>query len=216
MTWLFDLFFTLVTTESHVYEHEMNFLGITPEEWERCVTDSGAFVGRVTEPLDIVREFVRLSGKQVERDVLEAMCERRIARVRDIVTQVRPEILETLRALKRRGDRLCLVSNADAIDAMHWADSPLAPLFDEAVFSCQVHMEKPDPGIYLLASRRMGAAPGDCVFVGDGGSDELMGAKRVGMRTVQARHFVRREVEGADCRVERFGDVLDLFASQEM
>jgi putative hydrolase of the HAD superfamily len=30
----------------------------------------------------------------------------------------------------------------------------------------------------------MGLSPGECVFVGDGGSDELRGAKAAGLRTV--------------------------------
>ena len=209
MTFLFDLFFTLVTTQRHVYEHEISFLSISWDEWERCVHDSGAYLGRVNTPMDIMREIVRLSGKTISGETLQLMCDRRIARVREIVTNVRPEVLATLRELKRRGHKLCLVSNADAIDVLPWADSPLAPLFDEAVFSCDVHLQKPDPAIYLLAASRMGAKPEGCVFVGDGGSNELAGAKTVGMRTVQARWFLSREVEGADCKIDRIGDVLE-------
>jgi putative hydrolase of the HAD superfamily len=208
MTFLFDLFFTLVTFESHVYEREFERLGVTLTEWERAVADSGAYLGHVTEPMELVREFVRCLGAAVSEEQLRQLCENRIARVREIVTNVRPEVLETLRELKRRGHKLCLVSNADAIDVLHWADSPLAPLFDEAVFSCDVHLQKPDPAIYLLAAGRMGAKPEDCVFVGDGGSNELAGAKAVGMRSVQARHFLPREAEGADCEIGRLEDVL--------
>jgi len=157
-----------------------------------------------------MRDFMRCTGKAVSEEYLRALCESRIERVREVLTDIRPEILETLRELKRRGHRLCLVSNADAIDVLPWAGSPLAPLFDEAVFSCEVHLQKPDPAIYLLAARRMGAQPGGCVFVGDGGSDELAGAKAVGMRTVQARHFLQRGVGGADCRIDRFEDILSI------
>ena len=209
-TLLFDLFFTLVTSNTHVSEHEISHLGITWAQWERCVAESGAYLGRVTAPLDILREIVRCSGKSVDEAALRAMCARRIVRVWDIVTNVQPEVLETLRALKTRGHRLCLVSNADAIDALPWTATPLAPLFDEAVFSCDVRLQKPDPAIYLLAAGRMGARPEDCVFVGDGGSNELAGAKAVGMRTVQARHFLRRDAAGADHTIERFEDILNL------
>ncbi|MDR2686572.1 MAG: HAD-IA family hydrolase [Oscillospiraceae bacterium] len=207
---LFDLFFTLVTAQTHVSEHEISFLGISWGEWERCVQESGAYLGRLTAPIDIMREIVRRSGKTLDEETLRTMCGRRVARVWDIVTKVRPEILDTLRALKGRGHRLCLVSNADAIDALPWTATPLAPLFDEAVFSCDVHLQKPDPAIYLLAAGRLGARPEDCVFVGDGGSNELAGAKAVGMRTVQARHFLQREVEGADVKIERFEDILGI------
>ncbi|MCL1952856.1 MAG: HAD-IA family hydrolase [Oscillospiraceae bacterium] len=211
MTFLFDLFFTLVTTRTHVSEHEISYLGITWPEWERCVRDSGAYLGRVSAPTDILREIVRCAGKTLDEETLRILCGRRVARVWDIVTRAEPEILDTLRALKERGHGLCLVSNADAIDALPWTATPLAPLFDRAIFSCDVHMQKPDPGIYLLAAKRMGAEPGDCVFVGDGGSGELAGAKAVGMRTVQVRHFLQREIEGADDVIDRFEDILELF-----
>ena len=208
--YLFDLFYTLVGLLPNEWEHESVYAGISMAQWERCVTDSGVFLGRVTAPMDIIRENVRCAGKMVSEEIIEKMCRQRVARVREIVTQVRPEILSTLRALKERGHRLCLVSNADGIDAMHWGESPLAPLFDEAVFSCRVHLIKPDPEIYLLAAQKMAAVPEDCVFIGDGGSDELMGAKRAGMRTIQVRYFAQREVEGADYVVERFEDILSL------
>lgn len=211
MTFLFDLFFTLVTTRTHVSEHEISYLGITWPEWERCVRDSGAYLGRVSAPTDILREIVRCAGKTLDEETLRILCGRRVARVWDIVTRAEPEILDTLRALKERGHGLCLVSNADAIDALPWTATPLAPLFDEAIFSCDVRMQKPDPGIYLLAAKRMGVEPKDCVFVGDGGSGELAGAKAVGMRTVQVRHFLQREIEGADDVIDRFEDILELF-----
>ena len=160
--------------------------------------------------MELMREFVRCLGAVIQEEQLRALCENRIARVREILTNVRPEILDTLRALRARGHALCLVSNADAIDVLPWKDSPLAPLFDGAVFSCEARLQKPDPAIYLLAAGRMGAKPGDCVFVGDGGSNELAGAKAVGMRAVQARHFLQREVEGADGAIERFEEILKI------
>jgi putative hydrolase of the HAD superfamily len=178
------------------------------EIWERAVIESGAYLGHITEPMALMRDFVRCAGITISEEELRALCEGRMARVREIVTNVRPEVLETLQELKRRGHRLCLVSNADAIDVLPWADSPLAPLFDEAVFSCEVHLQKPDPAIYLFAAECMGVRPEACVFIGDGGSNELAGAKAVGMRTVQARWFLQRDVEGADEKIERVEDLL--------
>lgn len=67
---------------------------------------------------------------------------------------------------------------------MYWKDSALYPYFDGAVFSCQAGLLKPDPEIYHCALRKIGCVPEECVFIGDGGSQELMGAKAVGMTTV--------------------------------
>ncbi len=45
-------------------------------------------------------------------------------------------------------------------------------------------MLKPEPEIYKLAMDMLGTKPEESIFIGDGGSDELYGAKRAGMKTV--------------------------------
>jgi len=57
-------------------------------------------------------------------------------------------------------------------------------VFDVEMFSCQFGHAKPDPEIYLECLRRLDAAPGECLFVGDGGHGELRGARAVGIQTV--------------------------------
>lgn len=61
--------------------------------------------------------------------------------------------------------------------------------FDEVVLSYEVHMKKPDSCIYEDASKRLGVDLGECIFVGDGGSNELEGAKNVGMKAIQAKWY---------------------------
>ena len=62
--------------------------------------------------------------------------------------------------------------------------SRLEGCFDVEVFSCEVGWVKPEPEIYRLCLQRLGLSASDCIFVGDGGSNELDGAKAVGLRTV--------------------------------
>ena len=45
-------------------------------------------------------------------------------------------------------------------------------------------MKKPDICIYEEALKRLGIDPGDCIFVGDGGSNELVGARKAGMKAI--------------------------------
>ena len=211
---LFDLFNTLVQIP-RTLPSEREVLGIDQAQWARVVESPECCrrraLGEVAEPMEIVREIVRAAGKALSPEDEREFLRRRLARWEDAMLHVRPEILATLLALKERGYPLCVVSNADRVDILHWGSSPLSPLFDEVIFSCDVRMMKPDREIYLLAAQRVGCPPEGCVFIGDGGSDELMGARRVGMRTVQVRHFVQREVEGADVIVDRFEELLDLF-----
>ena len=211
--YLFDLFHTLVNFD-YPGPRQRDLLGVSAAEWESQIDNPAIYkpraMGTVTDPMEIVREIARHFGKTLSPEEERELLRRRVDRFCATVTNVRPEILDTLRALKERGHRLCLVSNADVIDIMHWEDSPLAPLFDEVIFSCQARLMKPDPEIYLLAARRVGCPPQACVFIGDGGSNELMGARRVGMRTIQVRCFVQREVAGADHIVDRFSDILNI------
>ena len=90
---------------------------------------------------------------------------------------------------------------------MHW--------FDASVFSFDIGAAKPDPGIYLEATRRLRVEPGNAVFVGDGADDELVGAERAGLRPAQAAWF-RGELASLPARIPRLSSwqaVLDLVAS---
>ena len=90
----------------------------------------------------------------------------------------------TLEALKQRGLRLCLMSVAPPDTPLLWRGTPLAPLFDEALFSCEVGLNKPDPRFYALACQRLGVGPPRCLYVGDGAGNELTGARKAGMDAV--------------------------------
>lgn len=82
------------------------------------------------------------------------------------------------------GLRLGLISNADVMEMAPWSFCPLARLIDVAMFSCEVGLVKPELEIYCRCVQALGASATQCVFVGDGGSNELVGAKRAGMSTV--------------------------------
>ena len=60
-------------------------------------------------------------------------------------------------------------------------------VFDEAVFSCDVGLNKPDPRFYEITCQRLGVRPEECLYIGDGSSHELTGAASVGMHPVLIR-----------------------------
>ena len=94
------------------------------------------------------------------------------------------ENIETLKRLRESGLRLGLISNADAMEVEAWSDCRLAPLFDAAIFSCAVGCVKPEPAIYAKCLDALALLASDCLYVGDGGSNELAGAKAAGLTTV--------------------------------
>ncbi|MFI7606017.1 HAD family hydrolase [Micromonospora sp. NPDC049366] len=63
--------------------------------------------------------------------------------------------------------------------------SRLARRFDVAVFSSEVRLAKPDPAIFHAAAGRLGVAPAECVYVGDGADGEPAGAAAVGMTVLR-------------------------------
>ena len=48
-------------------------------------------------------------------------------------------------------------------------------------------MKKPDPRIYQLTANQLGIKPQECLYIGDGSSQELTGASQVDMDTVLMR-----------------------------
>ena len=50
---------------------------------------------------------------------------------------------------------------------------------------------KPGKEIYEFALKKMQAKPDDCLFIGDGGSDEFIGAKSFNMDTLMTIEFIK-------------------------
>ncbi|MGC4878193.1 HAD family hydrolase [Micromonospora sp. DT43] len=126
----------------------------------------------------------RLGGTPTDEQVTRAGGHRR-ALARRVLGTVSTATLDVLDALRGDGHPLALVSNATSETAEAWPDSQLARRFDAAVFSCEVGLAKPDPAIYRIAAERLGVAPAECVFVGDGADGELAGAAAVGMTVLR-------------------------------
>ncbi len=189
----FDMFNTLA--DPHVYlEHtESDILGMSTSEWasyvwrEDIARDRGLGVIKTEDelmdriwavlpyrPTDEQREAVKLAHRE---------------RQRRCMTEIPEDVLETVKALKGMGFKLGVISNADITDNASWPESPLYPLFDDAIFSCDVGLVKPDKEIYELAFERLGVLPSESVFIGDGGSKEHMGAKALGMTTIWTEHL---------------------------
>jgi putative hydrolase of the HAD superfamily len=170
--------------------------------------------GRKTREVGPIADHLRelFAGLGAEPDLDEILDMRREWTKRSL--QPRPDALETLAELRRRGHLLGLISVCSQ-DVPHvWDKTPFAGALDEVVFSCDVGVSKPDPRIYEIACERLGVAPADCVFVGDGANDELPGAERAGMTALQLRapgEPLTAEGEAwTGASIEHLSQVLDL------
>lgn len=108
----------------------------------------------------------------------------------DDVMELRPYdgLSKTLESITASERRLGLLTNCQPHLLPKWNDSSFAKHFHTMVFSCVEQLVKPDPAIYHIACERLDLKPEECIFVGDGGSDELSGASSVGMRAIQILH----------------------------
>ncbi len=104
-----------------------------------------------------------------------------------ILAKPREDALQTLKELKELRYRIGLISNCAADVPPVWPSSPLAPLVEVPIFSCSVHLKKPDSRVYLLASEQLVTPPQNCLYVADGSERELTGASEVGMHSILFR-----------------------------
>ena len=85
---------------------------------------------------------------------------------------------QLVRSARAAGIRTALLSNAGGCGRPDWPD-----LFDAVVLSGLAGVRKPDREAYELVARRLGVAPGRCVFVDDVRSN-VRGAVAAGMTGV--------------------------------
>jgi len=97
---------------------------------------------------------------------------------------VEPGTEALLDALRARGYRLAVISNADGRIESDLAANGLGPRFELVVDSHVVGIEKPDPRIFALACDRLGVAPADVLHVGDIFAIDVVGARRAGCDAV--------------------------------
>ena len=167
-------------------EDEVDYLAVLAE----CFSDLGC----------------RLSDDDVRLYAREALWETEMTVESDAL-----ELLETLRA---RSLELAIVSNTALPE---WLLAPvferqgLAERVDAIVLSSEVGKRKPHRAIFEHALKRIGVPAGEALFVGDRRYQDVLGASRLGMRTVLARWFrADADPDGAepDFAADRLSDVL--------
>jgi HAD superfamily hydrolase (TIGR01549 family) len=122
----------------------------------------------------------------------DAVAER--ARVIDVFDE-RPGIAALVRDLATRGVKLGLAANQlpRALDRL--AAIGIAACFAHREVSSTNGLRKPDSRVFLAAAGALGAAPGDCVMVGDRIDNDIAPARALGMRTIRlvtGRHAAQR------------------------
>ena len=186
---VFDLFGTLVsTTADDVFENRRLVaadLGVDPDAYARVRqemrehTETGGTGG----PEETLAFIARHAGVQPRPEALRRATERWLDANRRWLTP-EPSTLEALDSLRAAGYRIGLLTNCSSAVESAWTDSALAARFDATAFSSEVGFLKPHPKTYRIACERLSVGPERCLYVGDGGDNELTGAAAAGLHPV--------------------------------
>lgn len=188
----FDLFDTLCTVDEEVYYEGKRLSAEAAgvpyeafiEAWRTTAAD--ASVGKIRDP------FARATAALGKLGAADRTAAAQVARL-DIETIQRcvdfyPGATDALASLRAQGFSLGLVSNATATTAFAVAPLHLRDRLDKLVFSYEVGVAKPDPGIFTKALERAGALAAESLFVGDGANRELDAAAALGFATLRMDH----------------------------
>jgi putative hydrolase of the HAD superfamily len=114
----------------------------------------------------------------------------------------------TLAALRDRGYRLAVVSNADGRVRALLEEAGLSAHFEFVVDSAEVGVEKPDPRIFHSATARLDLPASSCAYVGDIYEIDVLGARGAGLEAILIGNC---EAPPDVPRVESLADLLDHF-----
>jgi putative hydrolase of the HAD superfamily len=185
---IFDLWGTLVPFESaraaSMYGAMADVLELPREQFEPAWRR--AYSQRVVSDLRENIEYVCDSLGVTRPDAIVEAYRLRVEMHR-MNFRPRADAVSTLLELRARGYGTALLTNCTSEVPGLVAESPLAGLFDVEIYSCSVGLRKPDRAIFNLAVTHFGLDPGLCLYVGDGGDDELTGASKAGLQAVLLR-----------------------------
>ena len=130
------------------------------------------------------------------------------------------DVIPTLRELVRRGYKLGIIANTiTETEIPDWmCQANVADCFKTVILSSKVRLRKPDPAIYLLASRCIGSVPERCAYVGDNPVRDVEGAVNAGYGSMilyedagTADREGKLPTVQPDYRIRAIGELLDLF-----
>ena len=188
---IFDLFGTLVNDiTGPPYDRAIKqmalVLSISSDDLSRLWFDTvnERNVGFFSTLEDNIKYICQQSGISVNDEQLSAATKIRHDLAKQSMMSPKVGALDTLSKLREKKYKIGLISDCSPSEPEIWQDTPLKPFFNVAVFSCSVNMKKPDPQIYQFVATELDVNCNDCLYVGNGGSNELSGAYEANMYPV--------------------------------
>ena len=187
---VFDLFITLTDWDAERHRRRLEgelaaAMGVDPVAFAALMrgTFTERAVGAFGDARSSVATLAARLGRELTAGQLDGVMALRYEHQRRMLTP-RPGVLDVMRAVRARGLATGILTDCSSEVVDLWPSLPYAGVVDAVTFSCEVGVRKPDPAGYHDIAAKLGVAPPECVYVGDGGSGELTGAAAVGMAPV--------------------------------
>ncbi|MBW8078548.1 MAG: HAD-IA family hydrolase [Gallionella sp.] len=204
---LFDLYGTLVPAGTIDSRNEISrevgtILGVDAEPFAALVrsTFDARTRGQLGNLAETYLELAKRLGGFPSHHQVDLAIARRLEFARELLEPRQAE--PVLQSLRTAGYRLGVVTDCSIETPTIWTSTWLYDYVEAVAFSCDVGLRKPDPRVYLAVTEAIGVSSEDCVFVGDGGSGELSGARSLGMEAI-------RVVESSETGIDRPDEELD-------
>ena len=195
---VFDMFETLVTLftgRTYFSEDIAPDVGADPvifrKEWHTTEHERSTGKYSIEEGLAIT---LKRLGIYSDEKVKLAATKRRQA-LEDTFSAIPDESLLLLKELKAKRIKIGLMTNTFSDERDMIRTCELFPYFDVALISYEQGICKPDLELFRRMTTQLNVKPEECLYVGDGGSRELFGAREAGMHPVQCTWFHERAFE---------------------
>ncbi len=191
---IFDMFETLVTHYNSplYFGKQMAYdAGILEDKFQKIwqLTEYDRTIGKLT--LEEALEIILRENHCYSETLLMQIVTKRITAKEECFSHLHNEIIPLLSTLKKRGFLVGLISNCFSEEAEIIRRSELVPYFDTIYLSYEQRIQKPEEEIFKRCMEDLSVKPEECIYVGDGGSEELETARRLGMVAVQATWYLQ-------------------------
>jgi putative hydrolase of the HAD superfamily len=192
----FDVDFTLIhpgpTFQGEGYERFCAAFGITvdPVRFDAAVASASSVLDRCQQSIYDPQIFIDYTAHVIERmggsGPMVGRCATRIYEEWAACHHfsLYEDVPVVLRRLHASGLRIGLISNTHRCLSSFQTHFALGGLIAAAVSSSEHGYMKPHPSIFEAALRQLGVAPHEAMMVGDSLSQDIAGARRLGMQAV--------------------------------
>lgn len=191
---IFDFYETLVTcNKAKLYfgEHIAKDMKIEEsvfrEIWDE--TDAARTLGKVTFE-EVILDIMNKNGVYNDKLYAKIMKKRKESKF-DNIRHYDKETINLFDTLRSLNIKIGIITNCYSEEVNAIKECVLTHYAEAVLLSCEAGIKKPEPEIYHRMTVALSVPANECIYVGDGGSNELYGARDVGMLPVQATWFLK-------------------------